>query len=36
MSADMKKSSSNFLRDGVSAVTVCALAPVSLVLILRK
>ena len=34
--ADMKKSSSNFLRDGVSAVTVCALAPVSLVLILRK
>lgn len=36
LSADMKKSSSNFLRDGVSAVTVCALAPVSLVLILRK
>ena len=32
----MKKSSSNFLRDGVSAVTVCALAPVSLVLVLRK
>lgn len=27
LSADMKKSSSNFLRDGVSALTVCAMAP---------
>lgn len=36
LSADMKQSSSNFLRDGVSAATVCALAPLSLVLILRK
>ena len=36
LSADMKQSSSNFLRDSVSAATVCALAPLSLVLILRK
>ena len=36
LGADMKKSSSNFLRDGVSALTVCALGPISLVLILRK
>ena len=36
LSADMKKSSSNFLRDAVSDVTASALAPVSLVLILRK
>ena len=35
-SADMKKSSSNFLRDGVSALTVCAMGPLSLYLVLRK
>ena len=34
--ADMKKSSSNFLRDGVSALTVCAMGPLSLYLVLRK
>lgn len=36
LSADMKKSSSNFLRDGVSALTVCAMGPLSLYLVLRK
>ena len=36
LGADMKQSSSNFLRDGVSALTVCAMGPLSLVLILRK
>ena len=36
LGADMKQSSSNFLRDSLSAATVCALAPLSLVLILRK
>ena len=33
LSADMKKSSSNFLRDGVSALTVCAMGPLSLYLV---
>ena len=33
---DMQQSSSNFIRDGVSAVTVCALAPLSLILVLKK
>lgn len=36
LSADMKKSSSNFLRDGVSTLTVCAMGPLSLYLVLRK
>ena len=36
LSADMKKSSSNFLRDGVSALTVCAMGLLSLYLVLRK
>ena len=36
LSADMKKSSSNFLRDGVSALPVCAMGPLSLYLVLRK
>ena len=36
LSADMKKSSSNFLRDSVSALTVCAMGPLSLYLVLRK
>ena len=36
LTADMQKSSSNFIRDGVSALTVCALAPLSLVLVLKK
>ena len=36
LSADMKKSSSNVLRDGVSALTVCAMGPLSLYLVLRK
>lgn len=36
LGADMKKSSSNFLRDGVSALTVCAMGPLSLYLVLRK
>ena len=36
LSADMKKSSSNFLRDGVSALTICAMGPLSLYLVLRK
>ncbi len=33
---DMKKSPSNFVRDGVSAVMVAALAPLSAILILVK
>ena len=36
LSADMQKSSSNFIRDGVSALTVCAMGPLSLYLVLRK
>lgn len=36
LTADMQKSSSNVIRDGVSALTVCALAPLSLVLVLKK
>ena len=36
LGADMKQSSSNFLRDGVSALTVCAMGPLSLYLVLRK
>lgn len=36
LAEDMKLSASNFIRDGVSAVTVSALAPLSLILILRK
>lgn len=36
LGADMKQSASNFVRDGVSAVMVTALAPLSAILILVK
>lgn len=36
LGTDMKQSASNFVRDGVSAVVVTALAPLSAILILVK